>query len=178
MDYCHPSIESTACIARNATIVGDVVIGPDCTVLFNATVRGDGERPVVVGARSNIQENACIHVSHETVIGEDVSIGHGAIVHGCSIGDGCIIGMGAILLDGARVGCNCLVGAGALVTGSAVIPDGMLVIGSPAKAVRPLTEEELDSLVQNAEHYVNVGKNLVENGLLVEGNAYSMLRAL
>lgn len=169
MDYRHPQIDPTARIARNATVIGDVILGPDCTVLFNASIRGDGELPIRIGARSNVQENACIHISKETVVGEDVSVGHGAIVHGCTIGDRCIIGMGAIVLDGARVGNDCLVGAGALVTGTADIPDGMLVIGSPAKAVRALTDEERASLIENAEHYVRIGKDLVANGYLEEG---------
>ena len=107
----------------------------------------------------------------DTVVGSDVSVGHGAILHGCVIGDGTLVGMGATVLDGARVGRRCLIGAGALVTGSADIPDGMLVVGSPAKAKRPLTDEELAGLVENAAEYVAIGRELAAQGLLAEGAA-------
>lgn len=165
------TVDSSACIAKNATLIGDVVIGKDCTVLFNATLRGDIGGKVVVGDRTNIQENACLHVpmGGDTVIGCDVSIGHGAILHGCNIGDGTLVGMGAIVLDGAKVGRYCLIGAGALVTGTADIPDGMLVIGSPAKAVRALTEEEVAGLSVNVEEYIKIGKDLAAKGILVKG---------
>ena len=163
-------------IARNAVVVGDVSIGADTTVLFNATIRGDLGRKVVIGDRTNIQELACLHVpmDADTIVGSDVSIGHGAIVHGCTIGDGSLIGMGAIVLDGAKVGKRCLIGAGALVTGKSDIPDGMLAIGSPAKVVRALTEEELEGLRVNAAEYVQIGKDLAAQGLLEEGAAKSL----
>ena len=110
-----------------------------------------------------------MHVSRrfDTIIGDDVTVGHGAIVHGCTIGDGTIVGMGSIVIDGAKVGKNCLIGAGALVTGAANIPDGMLVIGSPAKAVRALTDEELAGNLASAEEYVKTGAKLVASGHLV-----------
>lgn len=167
-----PSIAPTARIAKNAVVVGDVHIGEDATVLFNATLRGDMGRKVVIGDRTNVQELVCLHVpmDADTIVGNDVSLGHGAIIHGCTIGDGTLIGMGAIVLDGAKVGKHCLVGAGALVTGTADILDGMLVIGSPAKAVRELTPEELDGLRVNVEEYIQIGKDLAAQGLLVEGS--------
>lgn len=173
MKYDGARIHPTARIARNATVVGDVVLGAECTVLFNATIRGDYGGRIIVGDRTNIQELACLHVPivGDTVVGSDVTIGHGAIVHGCTIGDRTLIGMGSILIDGARIGNDCLVGAGALVTGSANIPDGMLVLGSPARAVRPLTEEEITYLRTSAEEYLEVGADLVNEGLLVEGFA-------
>ncbi len=173
MNGREPSISPSARIARNATVVGDVEIGANATILFNATLRGDLNRKIIIGDRTNVQELACIHVpmDADTIIGDDVSVGHGAILHGCTIGNGSLIGMGAIVLDGARIGERCLVGAGALVTGKADIPDGMLVIGSPAKAVRSLSDEELKSLADNAAEYVRIGKDLTEQGLLKEGYA-------
>ncbi len=170
MEYKAAHIDPSASIAPNATIIGDVSIGAECSVFFNATLRGDCGR-IVIGRGTNIQENSCLHVSSaaDTIIGENVTIGHGAIVHGCTIGDGTLVGMGAIVIDGAKVGRNCLIGAGALVTGSADIPDGMLVIGSPAKAVRPLTKAELAGNAASAADYVEVGKRLVENGFMRKG---------
>ena len=166
-----PCIDPTARIAPSAVIVGDVSLGADCTVFFNAVLRGDGAGRVVIGEGSNVQENACLHVSRgfDTLVGRKVTIGHGAIVHGCTIGDGTVVGMGAIVIDGARVGRECLIGAGALVTGTADIPDGMLVLGSPARAVRPLTAEERASNLASALNYVEVGKGLVADGYLRMG---------
>lgn len=171
MDYQRMTVDPTARIARNAVVIGDVTLGADVTVLFNATLRGDCRGRIIVGDRTNIQELACVHVplDGDTVIGSDVSVGHGAILHGCVIGDGTLVGMGATVLDGARVGRDCLIGAGALVTGSADIPDGMLVVGSPARAKRPLTNEELAGLRENAEEYVAIGRDLAAQGLLAEG---------
>lgn len=167
-------IAQTARIARNAVVIGNVELGEDCTVLFNATLRGDVGGHIIVGDCTNIQEMACVHVPLEgdTVIGSDVSIGHGAIIHGCTIGDGTLVGMGAIVIDGARVGKHCLIGAGALVTGTADIPDGMLVIGSPAKAVRELTPEEIEDLSTNVKEYIQIGKDLVAQGMMVEGKQF------
>lgn len=162
-----PRVHESAFIAHNATVIGNVDVGERASVLFNATLRGDCEGRIVVGARTNIQELACIHVplGGQTVIGDDVSVGHGAILHGCTIGDGTLIGMGAIVIDGARIGRRCLVGAGALVTGTADIPDEMLVIGSPARAVRPLSSEEIDSLSVNVEEYLKIADDLARQGL-------------
>ena len=173
MDYRAASVHPTARIARNAVVIGDVELGAECTVLFNATLRGDCRGRIIVGERTNIQELACVHVplDGDTVIGSDVSVGHGAILHGCTIGDGTLVGMGATVLDGARVGRRCLIGAGALVTGSADIPDGMLVVGAPAKAKRPLTDEELEGLAVNAAEYVAIGRDLAEQGIIDEGRA-------
>lgn len=172
MDYFAARIHPNSFIARNATIVGDVEVGENCTILFGATLRGDCGGRVVLGRGSNVQEGACVHVpiGGDTVIGENVTVGHGAVVHGCVIGDGTIVGMGSVVIDGARVGQNCLIGAGALVTGKADIPDGMLVLGSPARAVRPLTEEELQGTLDSAEEYRKVGKDLAEQDLLAYGS--------
>lgn len=168
MTYGKPEIHPSAKIARNATVVGDVHIAEDVTVLYGATLRGDMGGHVYVGARSNVQELVCMHVpiDGDVVVGEDVSVGHGAILHGCTIGDGSLVGMGAIVLDGAKIGRNCLIGAGALVTGKMDASDGTLVIGSPAKVVRELTAEELEGLKVNCSEYVAIGRNLAEDGLL------------
>ena len=171
MDYFNVTVSPTTRISKDAVVLGDVVIGADCTILPRAVIRADMGGKVYIGDRTNIQDLACIHVplNDDTVIGKDVTIGHGAILHGCTIGDGTLVGMGSILLDGAKIGKNCLIGAGALVTGNADIPDGMLVLGSPAKAVRKLTAEEIDGLKVNVSEYIEAGKDLVRQGLAVEG---------
>lgn len=170
MNYRNVILDPSVRIAHNATVNGDVTIGKDCTILFNATLRGD-DSPIIIGDRSNIQENSCVHVGMDSpcIIGEGVTVGHNAVVHGCTIGDGSLVGMGATVMDHAVIGKNCLIGAGALVTGGTEIPDGMLVIGSPAKAKRPLTEAELDSLIEATEEYVHVGAEMVEQDILYTG---------
>ena len=148
--------DEDAVILPGAVVVGDVTLGPDCSVWFNAVLRGDG-RPIVLGRGCNVQDCCVLHSEkHATVLGDYVSLGHGAIVHGAVVGDNTIVGMGAVLLDGAKIGRNCMVGAGAVVTGRLDAPDGSLVLGNPAKVVRPLTEEEAAGLRRNAEHYVEL----------------------
>ena len=143
-------------ILPGAVVVGDVSFGPDCSVWFNAVLRGDG-KPITLGAGVNIQDNAVLHSDvYPTVLGDCVTVGHGAIVHGCTVGDNTVVGMGAILLNGARVGKNCMVAAGSVVTGKTDAPDGSLLLGNPARVVRALTPEELAGLRQNAEHYVEL----------------------
>ncbi len=129
-------------IAPGAHVIGDVALGEDVGVWFNASIRGD-RAPIRVGARTNVQEGAVLHADpgFPLTIGEGVTIGHRAIVHGCTVGDNSLIGMGAIVLNGARIGANCLVGAGALVTEGKSFPDGSLIVGSPARAVRQLDAE-------------------------------------
>lgn len=175
MDYLkNLNIHPSARIAKNATVIGDVALGEDCTVLFNATIRGDWGGVIRVGNRTNIQEGVCLHVDEGEVtrLGDGVTVGHCATVHGCDIGDYTMVGMGATVIDNAKVGSHCLIGAGALVTGTADIPDGMLVIGSPARAVRPLTDAEIENLEAAAEEYIRVGKDLETQGFLVSGEAY------
>ena len=131
MDYLkNLKIDPTAHIAPSATVIGDVKVGTECTILQGATIRGDFGGRIEIGKLTNVQENCCIHVNHDEVtrIGDKVTIGHGAIVHGCDIGEGSLIGMGATVIDRAKIGSRCLVGAGALVTGTANIPDGWLAI--------------------------------------------------
>jgi len=142
-------------IAPNASLIGDVELGEDCGVWFGATLRGDNER-IRVGARTNIQEGCTLHtdIGSPLVIGEDCTVGHNAILHGCVVGDGSLIGMGAILLNGVRLGRGCLVGAGALVTEGRSFPDGSLIVGSPATLKRELDEETRARLKASAAGYV------------------------
>lgn len=148
-------IHETAFIAPGAVVLGDVTLGADVGIWYNASVRGD-RGPVVIGRGSNIQDNAVVHLDsgHPVVIGENVTVGHGAIVHGCVIGDNSLIGMGAIIMNGAQIGENCIVGAGALVTQDMQVPDNSLVLGSPARVKRSVTEEEIAANLHNAQLYV------------------------
>lgn len=156
-----PTIDPTARIAPGAHVLGDATLGPGVSVWYNAVVRAD-EAPVTIGANTNIQDCAVIHVGRDApaVVGEGVTIGHGAIVHGCTIGDNSLIGMGAIVLDGAVVGRDCIVGAGALVTQGMRIPDGTVAFGSPAKVVRHMREQDVEANRANAEEYVRLARGL------------------
>ena len=147
--------DETVLIMDGARVLGNVAFtGPDCSVWFNAVVRG-GADGITVGRRTNIQDCAVLHTDagFPCTVGEDVTIGHSAVVHGCTVGDRVLIGMGAVILTGAVIGNDCIIGAGALVTGKTVVPDGSMVLGSPARAVRPLTEEERAHIVESAETY-------------------------
>ena len=147
-------------IYDGAKVVGDVTLGDNVGIWYNAVVRGD-EAPISIGERSNVQDNCVVHVSEgkPVKIGKNVSVGHGAIIHGCTVDDNVIIGMGAIVLNGAHIKSNSLVGAGALVTENKEFPEGSLIIGSPAKAVRELSEEEIEGIYENAEEYVRLAFN-------------------
>lgn len=149
-----PTIHPTAFVADNATLRGSVTLGANSSIFFGAVLRADRE-DITIGAGSNIQDNCVVHVDngYPVAVGDNVTVGHGAILHGCTVGDNTLIGMGAIVLNGAKIGKNCLIGAGALVTQNAVIPDGSMVIGSPAKVKRPLTEAEMASVRQSAADY-------------------------
>lgn len=142
-------------IAPDANVIGKVELGEDVGIWFGVTLRGDNE-PITVGARSNIQEGVMVHTdpAYPIVIGSDCTIGHHAIVHGCSIGDNSLVGMGATILNGARIGRNCLVGANALVTEGKDFPDNSLIVGSPAKAIRTLDDDAVERLRQSAARYV------------------------
>ena len=155
LDGEEPDVAEDAWIAPGAHVIGRVTLGEAVGVWFGAVLRGDNE-PMRVGARTNIQEHAVVHSDPgaPATIGEDVTVGHRAIVHGCTIGDRTLIGMGAIVLNGAVIGNDCLVGAGALVTEGKTFPDGSLIIGSPAKAVRALDETARAALRESAGSYV------------------------
>lgn len=150
-----PRIDAGAFVADGARIIGHVVMGESASVWYNAVLRADSAA-IAVGARSNVQDNVSVHVdsAHPVVIGEDVSIGHNAVVHGCTIGDGSLVGMGAVVLSGAVVGAGCLIAGGAVVLGGMQVPDGSLVAGVPAKVRRPLSEDERRGLIENAAIYL------------------------
>ena len=152
---------------NRSVVIGDVTIGRDSCVLHYAVIRGD-DAPIVIGEESNVQENCTIHVSRNMPvhIGNNVTVGHNAVLHGCMIGDRTLIGMGAVVLDGARIGKDCIIGAGSLVTKNTVIPDGSLVMGSPAKIKRNLTWEEKLGNLENSKEYVSVSAEMQKQGVL------------
>lgn len=142
-------------IAENATVTGDVTLAENVNIWHGAVLRGDSGA-ITVGANTNIQDNC---VLHETItLGKDCTVGHGAILHGCTIGDRCLVGMGAIVLDGAVLEDDCMVAAGALVTGKVHAPAGSLIMGNPAQVVKPLTDAQKAYILQDAENYVNLAK--------------------
>lgn len=157
----HPSVR----LAQGAVACGDVTIGANSSLWFNAVLRAESE-PITVGENTNIQDNCIVHVDegHPAVIGNNVTVGHGVILHGCTVGDGTLIGMGATVLNGAHIGRNCIIGAGSLVTQNTVIPDGMMAFGSPAKVIRPLRPEELAANADAAQDYVEASLDYVRAG--------------
>jgi gamma-carbonic anhydrase len=151
-----PQLDASAFVDQSAQVVGDVVIGPESSVWMNCVVRGDVHH-IRIGARSNIQDGTVVHVmrgTHPTRIGDQVTIGHGALIHGCTIEDRVLIGMGAIVLNGAVVGSDSIVAAGTLVTEGMVVPARSLVMGSPGKVRRALTDEEVASILDYSLRYV------------------------
>ena len=150
-------------VAEGARIIGNVTFQKDCSVWYNAVIRGD-DQPIHIGNRVNIQDNCTLHAGHQDpiTIEDDVTIGHGAILHGCTIRKECLIGMGAILLDGCVIPPRCIVAAGALVPQGKTFPEGSLIMGSPARDVRPLSEEEKQSILLSAQHYVQLAEQQLE----------------
>jgi carbonic anhydrase/acetyltransferase-like protein (isoleucine patch superfamily) len=150
-----PHIHSTVYVAPTATIIGDVTLDEEVSVWFGSVVRGDTES-ITVGPRSNIQDGCILHADHgqPTVIGAGVTVGHGAVLHGCRIADNVLVGIRATVLNDAQVEENCLIGTGAVVTSGMVIPPGSLVLGLPAKVVRPITQEEFQLIRVLTAHYV------------------------
>jgi carbonic anhydrase/acetyltransferase-like protein (isoleucine patch superfamily) len=154
-----PTVGASAFIAPDAWVIGDVTVGENVSLFFNVVLRGDIEK-IVVGRGSNLQEHVLVHTSHgmnPAVIGEDVTIGHRAIIHGCEVQNRCLIGMGATILDNAVIGEGSIVGAHTLVTKGTIIPPGSLVMGTPGKVIRPLTPEENKSLLASAQGYQELG---------------------
>ena len=151
MTYEPRKTDADVLITEGVTVVGDVRLGKGVNIWYGAVLRGD-MGPITIGEDTNIQDSAILH--EETVVGRGCTIGHGAIVHGCTVGDNTLIGMGATVLNGARIGSDCIVGAGALVTGKMDAPDGSMILGSPAKVVRPLTAEEIESNRASMEEYL------------------------
>ncbi|MGZ5443079.1 MAG: gamma carbonic anhydrase family protein [Thermoanaerobaculia bacterium] len=155
-DGKQPRLGERVYIAQNAAIIGKVTIGDDSSIWFGTTVRGDVDQ-ITIGRNTNVQDNCTIHVTggrFPTTIGDNVTIGHGAIVHGCTVGNGALIGMGARVLDGAVIGEGALVGAGSVVPEGMIVPPRVLVLGVPARVKRPLTDEELTRVDESWKHYV------------------------
>lgn len=168
-NYHQAKMAPTAMLSPHATVCGDVFIGADSSVLAGAQVRGDCE-PIYIGSSTCIQENACLHVSvgSKMTVGNHVTVGHGAILHGCTIEDNVLVGMGAIVMDDAIIANDCVIGAGALVTQGKVFEPRTLVMGSPARAVRQLTDEEVEAWVTvAADAYVEVARAMLKDGLLL-----------
>lgn len=158
-----PRLGARVYIAPNATVIGDCVLGDDASIWFGAVLRGD-VFPIRIGARSNIQDNAVVHITantHATTLGDEVTVGHGAIIHGCTVGNRVLIGMGSIVLDGAVVGDESLIGAGALVTPNTVIPPRSLAVGQPARVVRKLSDEDVLRIAESSAVYVQYAASFV-----------------
>ena len=156
LDGAAPQLADTAWVADNAQVMGQVTLGENSSVWFGVVIRGDVEA-IHVGAGSNIQDNSVLHADAGSPlnIGANVTVGHQAMLHGCTIGDGSLIGIQAVVLNGAKIGRYCLVGAGALVTEGKKFPDGSMILGSPAKVVRQLTPEQIEGLRYSAQHYID-----------------------
>lgn len=156
LDSLIPSLHASAWVADDAQVIGNVTLAEDVSVWFGVVVRGDTET-ITVGKGSNIQDNSVLHADHgkPLVVGENVTVGHQVMLHGCSIGDNSLIGIQAVVLNGAKIGKNCLVGAGSLVTEGKEFPDGSMILGSPAKVVRQLSNEQIEALKMSAQHYVD-----------------------
>jgi gamma-carbonic anhydrase len=153
-----PRLDASNFVAETAAVIGDVTLGRDTSIWYGAVLRGDVHF-ITIGARSNVQDNAIVHVSrgtHPCRIGSGVTIGHSAVVHGCTVEDDCLIGMSAVVLDGAVIGAGSIVGAGAIVTRDTIVPPGSLVLGAPARVVRQLRDSEIESNRANAAHYVRM----------------------
>jgi gamma-carbonic anhydrase len=152
-----PDIDPTAFIAPGAWVIGRVILGRDSSVYYNSVVRGDTDR-ISIGARSNIQDNCTLHVNSgdPLFIGDDVTVGHNAVVHGCTVHDRVMIGMGAIVLDRVVIEPGCIVAAGSLVPPGKTYKAGSMIMGSPARVVRQLSDEEIDTIVRTAAHYVEL----------------------
>ncbi len=163
-----PKLGQGVYLARTAVVLGDVTLGDFSSVWYNAVLRGDINR-IVIGHHTNIQDNAVLHLADELpcLVGNWVTVGHSAIVHACTVGDECLIGMGATILDGAEIGAQSIVGANALVTQNTKIPAGSMVLGSPAKVVRALTETERAGLKYWAEKYVQNAAYCLQQGINV-----------
>jgi carbonic anhydrase/acetyltransferase-like protein (isoleucine patch superfamily) len=165
-----PQISQGVWIAPNATVIGQVVMGVDASVWFGAVIRADNE-PIVVGPRSNVQDLCVLHTDpgYPLSIGTDCTIGHQAILHGCTVGDGTLIGMGARVLNGATIGRQSLIGAGSLIPEGMAIPDRSLVVGIPGREKRTLTDDEVERIALTAENYVHRARTYAETASLLTG---------
>jgi carbonic anhydrase/acetyltransferase-like protein (isoleucine patch superfamily) len=155
LDDLTPAVHETAWVADSAQVLGNVRLAEDSSVWFGVVIRGDMDA-ISVGRGTNIQDNSVLHADHGVplTIGDHVSVGHQVMLHGCTIGDGSLIGIQAVILNGAKIGKNCLVGAGSLVTEGKEFPDNSMIFGSPAKAVRQLSAEQIEGLKMISDHYI------------------------
>lgn len=161
-----PHIHNSCFIAENTTIIGRVTIKRNASIWYGTVIRGD-DNYISIGVNTNVQDNCTIHIAEDypTIIGDNVTIGHGAIVHGCKVGNNVLIGMGAIILDGAEIEDNVLIAAGSLVSPGKKMPSNTLVMGSPAKVVRELTKEEIVNIKNSADYYVKLAEEYKKIGL-------------
>ena len=171
-----PTVPKSVFIEETAVVIGDVVIGEESSLWFHSVVRGDVHY-IRIGSRTNVQDLCMLHVTHDThplILGDDVTVGHHVVLHGCTIKDRVLIGMGAIIMDGAVIGEDSVVGAGALITEGTVVPPKSLIFGSPARVKRPVTEQELAWIRESAENYVKYARQYLSDpagpktGFLVE----------
>ena len=164
-----PVIDASVFVAQSADVIGQVTLKEHSSVWFNAVIRGDCDR-IEVGARSNIQDGAVLHcdIGQPLIIGEDVTVGHNAMIHCLEVGDRTLIGINAVILDGAKIGSDCIIGANTLVKAGSVIPDGSLVVGSPGKVIRQLDEQSRAMLLGSAASYVHEGEVMLNELVEVE----------
>lgn len=157
------NISKDAWIAPDARLAGNITLKAGASIWFHCTLRAETE-PVIIGEDTNIQDNSVVHTDPgcPVILGDRVTVGHGCILHGCQVGEESLIGMGSILLNGVQIGRHCLIGAGSLVTQNTVIPDGSLVMGSPAKVIRPITPAQAEDILANAEEYVALAQDYRE----------------
>jgi carbonic anhydrase/acetyltransferase-like protein (isoleucine patch superfamily) len=163
-----PEVQTSVFIAPGAAVIGDVRVEEDSSIWFGTVLRGDVNH-IRVGARTNIQDQTMVHVSKDTyptIIGDDVTIGHKAMVHGCTVGHRVLVGMGATILDGCEIGDECIIGAGTLLLERTKIPPRSLVVGSPGMVKRPLRDEEVERIVLSAKHYAEMGRRYREGALV------------
>ncbi len=155
-----PSVSETAFVAPGVSLIGDISVGEESSIWFGATLRGDVQ-PIRIGDRTSIQDGSVVHATDgwvPTFVGDDCVVGHGVILHGCTIGNRVLVGMGAIIMDDAKIGDDCVIGAGALITARTEIPAGSMVLGSPGKVRRPLSDTEKASILLGSAHYVRKTK--------------------
>jgi carbonic anhydrase/acetyltransferase-like protein (isoleucine patch superfamily) len=160
-----PTVPKSCFVDETAVVIGDVVLGEECSIWFHAVVRGDVYY-IRIGNRTNVQDLCMLHVTHDThplIVGSDVTLGHHVVLHGCTIKDRVLVGMGSIIMDGAQIGEDSVIGAGALVTEGTVIPSKSLVLGSPAKVKRPVTEKELAWIKKSGENYVKYARQYMDD---------------